>query len=152
MGIAETSAKDAHFRFLSSSQFETLSFLAEAIVPGSSKARAADFIDLLLSVEKEKNRREFADSLSAFEAESAKRYGKKVAAVSPADLNEMLKDASSRRETDGKMPPLGAAFANLKEWISGAYYSSEIGMRELGWTPDRVFSEFPGCTHSDHNS
>ena len=29
----------------------------------------------------------------------------------------------------------------------GAYYSSEIGMRELGWTENRFFASFPGCTH-----
>jgi hypothetical protein len=37
----------------------------------------------------------------------------------------------------------------LKGWISVAYYSSEIGMKELGWTPDRVFASFPGCEHPE---
>ena len=38
-------------------------------------------------------------------------------------------------------------FDLLKGWIAGAYYSSEIGMRELGWTGNVVFAEFPGCQH-----
>jgi hypothetical protein len=37
----------------------------------------------------------------------------------------------------------------LKGWVSGAYYSSEMGMRELGWTEDRVFASFPGCEHPE---
>jgi len=45
-----------------------------------------------------------------------------------------------------KFRPSGR-FENLKGWISGAYYSSEMGMRELGWTEDRVFGSFPGCEH-----
>jgi hypothetical protein len=40
-------------------------------------------------------------------------------------------------------------FENLKGWVSGAYYSSEMGMKELGWTGDRVFAGFPGCAHPE---
>ena len=36
-----------------------------------------------------------------------------------------------------------------KGWISGAYYSSEIGMRELGWAGENFFDAFPACEHSD---
>lgn len=38
---------------------------------------------------------------------------------------------------------------NLKGWISGAYYSYEAGMRELGWTADYAFAAFPGCAHPE---
>jgi len=40
-------------------------------------------------------------------------------------------------------------FENLKGWIVGAYYSSEPGMRELGWTDNMFFPALPGCDHSD---
>jgi len=40
-------------------------------------------------------------------------------------------------------------FNNLREWISGGYYSSEIGMRELGWTGQLFFDKLPGCDHPD---
>jgi hypothetical protein len=152
MEAAEAAANGANLHFLSAAQFESLAFLAEAIVPGSSKAKSAEFIDLLLSVEEEKNQDKFVRSLSQLDAESTKRFGKKLAAIAPADLNGLLVDASSQPKADEKTESLRNAFENLKQWISGAYYSSEIGMRELGWTADRVFSEFPGCTHSDHNS
>ena len=38
-------------------------------------------------------------------------------------------------------------FEHLKGWISGAYYSSEPGMRELGWTGNVFFDKFTGCQH-----
>jgi len=68
-----------------------------------------------------------------------------------------LTDASSRpnnaktRDTgaEKKESELYSHFENLKSWISGAYYSSEVGMRELGWTGDYVFEAFPGCAHPD---
>ena len=40
-------------------------------------------------------------------------------------------------------------FEEIKTRVSGAYYSSEIGMRELGFTGRTFFDGFPGCTHPD---
>jgi gluconate 2-dehydrogenase gamma chain len=152
MERAEAIAGDAKLHFLNVSQFESLSSLAEVIVPGSSEAKVAGFIDLLLSVDEEKHQKEFARSLAALEAESAKRYGKEFAAISSAEKNELLIYVSSLAKEGHSETALREAFDNLKEWISGGYYSSEMGMRELGWTPDRVFAEFPGCSHDAAHS
>jgi len=35
----------------------------------------------------------------------------------------------------------------LKEWIVGAYYSSEQGMKELGWDGNFAFEKYPTCEH-----
>jgi hypothetical protein len=41
-------------------------------------------------------------------------------------------------------------FELLKGWIAGAYYSSEAGMRELGWTGTVIHERFVGCEHGTH--
>jgi hypothetical protein len=56
---------------------------------------------------------------------------------------------NSSGSAEKENPRLHGHFENLKGWISGAYYSSEVGMRELGWTGDRVFASFPGCEHTE---
>ena len=49
-----------------------------------------------------------------------------------------------------KLPPtLRDRFELLKERVASAYYSSEKGMKELGWTGQMVHADFPGCTHPD---
>lgn len=149
MSHAETAVADGKLQFLNAQQFESLSALAEAIVPGSTKTNAVSFVDLLLSVDKEKHQKEFVTSLAAMESESSSKYGKRFPALSDAAKNELLTNASTARKTASGEPGLRDAFENLKEWVSGAYYSTEIGMRELGWTPDRVFAEFPGCSHAE---
>jgi hypothetical protein len=145
--------------FLNAQQDETLVALAEAIVPGSGKAQVNRFIDLLLSVDTVEHKKKFVESLAAFEAESQKRFGKGFASVEAGQQNGLLTNASagSAKEnsavgdkTDGSN--LHAHFENLKGWISGAYYSSEAGMRELGWTGDYVFASFPGCEHPEGHS
>lgn len=131
--------------FLGAQQEETLASLAEAVVPGSRKAQSDRFIDLLLSVDTAANQKNFADALAAFETESQKRFGKRFPALNANEKNALLTDASTGEEKSG----LRKHFEHLKGWISGAYYSSEAGMRELGWTEDRVFEKFPGCEHPE---
>jgi hypothetical protein len=144
--------------FLNQFEGRRLVVLAERIVPGSEKAKVNQFIDLLLSVDNEKHQRDFVDALAAFEAESGKRFGKHLPALDGAQLDEILTDASvskvgGQATSDGTQErALHEHFENLKGWISGAYYSSEAGMRELGWTGDYAFASFPGCEHPEGHS
>lgn len=143
--------------FLSLQQHESLVAVAESIVPGSSKAHVSRFIDLLLSVDKPENRHTFVESLAAIDAETQKRFGKRFTAIDEEQKNSFLTDASlksnepdaSATGAEPKQSTLYAHFESLKGWISGAYYSSEAGMREMGWSGDYGFEKFPGCTHPD---
>lgn len=152
--LADTDWKPA---FLSLQQIEILRALAESVVPGSTTAQVSRFIDLLLTVDKPENQREFLESLTALDAEAQKRFGKGFPAVDDEQRNALLSDVSRKAEspkafptdTRKKQPTLYDHFENLKGWISGAYYSSELGMRELGWTGDYVFEKFSGCVHPD---
>jgi hypothetical protein len=149
MHLAEANTVGGKLHFLGAKQFESLAALAETIVPGSTKANVANFVDLLLSADKEEHQKEFVSSLEAVESASEGKYGQRFFALSNAQKNEFLNAASNAAKATGGEGGLREAFENLKEWISGAYYSSEMGMRELGWTPDRVFAEFPGCSHAE---
>jgi Gluconate 2-dehydrogenase subunit 3 len=151
--------------FLNPHQNETLVPLAERLVPNSSKAQVNRFIDLLLSVDTAETQKKFSESLAAFDQESMHRLGHAFKDISAAEQDELLTvfsaDAShyenSWRDSPEDTPPpktseqgrltLGDHFDNLKTWVTGAYYSSEIGMRELGWTGVVFYLDFPGCQH-----
>jgi len=142
--------------FLNLQQNESLIAIAEAIVPGSTKAQVNRFLDLLLSVDTDTHKKEFVAALAAFEAESQKRFGKGFPSLDNRQRNMLLMEAAAtpaKEDATGNVGKensgLHGRFENLKGWISGAYYSSEMGMRELGWTEDRVFGSFPGCEHPE---
>lgn len=143
--------------FLTSQQNELLTALAESIVPNSTRAHVSRFIDLLLSVDKPENQRKFAESLTALDAEAQKRFKKTFPALDEEQKNAFLTDASTKpknaqapeSEAERRQSALFGHFENLKGWISGAYYSSEVGMRELGWTGDYAYAAFPGCAHPE---
>ena len=111
-------------------------------------------------------RRDFLAALGAIQAESLSRFGRPWLSLDAAQKTVLLTrrldrtavaDApllDSRRAGPGaraaKRPPtLRDRFELLKEWIATAYYSSEKGMKELGWTGQMVHAGFPGCTHPD---
>lgn len=163
---AKTVASDWTPEFLDPHQNESLIVLAEHIVPGSTRAQVNRFIDMLLSVDTSQNQQKFITSLAAFDAESLNRFGHPFKALTEGQQNELLTFASTTEpglkegEKDWSWfavptkPPAEALhltlrdhLENLKGWISGAYYSSEVGMRELGWTGEYFFESFPGCEH-----
>jgi len=132
--------------FLSTAQFAAANKLSEAIIPGSEKAQSAQFIDLLLSVDTANHQEHFVASLSAIDSAARKAFNKGVAQLNENELRQLLEAASAKDSADYQH------FANLKHWCAGAYYSSEIGMRELGWTPDRVFPVYPACVRTESHS
>lgn len=166
VAAADTKAAAKAYKpeFLDAHQFATLEVAAERIVPGSTKARVAPFVDQLLAVDTQSNQRNFLSALGAFEMQAIEEFKKPWKALTPAQQDQLLTTASTA--DSGKLPPgpdsdprrPGAAagkttirdhFENLRGWISGAYFSSEIGMRELGWTGEMFFDKLPGCDHPD---
>jgi gluconate 2-dehydrogenase subunit 3-like protein len=151
---AAAAAGDWKPAFLDAHQSATLVSLAEHVVPGSTAAGVTPFVDRLLSVDTPENQGRFLNALGALEGESIERFGHPWKALSPAQQVELLTAASTA--APGAKDASGATratlrdhFDHLKGWISGAYFSSEIGMRELGWTGNVFHASFPGCPHPD---
>jgi hypothetical protein len=163
---SETSWKPA---FFDPHQSETFAILAERIVPGSGEAQVDRFVDLLLSVDTQENQKQFLNSLSAFEAYSLSNYQQPFKSLSEEQQNRVLTVASTMKPGEAfrrgrqRRHVLGPAaqqageessltlrdhFENLKHWVSGAYFSSEPGMKYMGWTGQVMWSSFPGCKHS----
>jgi hypothetical protein len=134
--------------FLDAHQLKTLEVLAEAIVPGSTAAKVAPFLDQLLAVENAQSQRGFIGALGAFDMAAINKHGKAWKGITASEQDALLQEASA----EGGTPPLGGHFQNLKSWIAGAYYSSEPGMKELGWTGNVFHQELPGCTHPGGHS
>ena len=148
--------------FLDAHQYATLAAIAERMVPGSTKARVAAFIDQLLAVDTNDSQRSFLGAMGAFEMQAIDKFAKPWKSLTAAQQDELLTAASTGASglktagsdprghdagrTEGKATSYNH-FINLRSWISGAYYSSEVGMRELGWTGEMFFTELPRCQH-----
>lgn len=168
-GPAEASWSPA---FLDPHQNETLIVLGERIIPGSGRAQVNRMIDLLLTADSQQSQRRFLESLSAFDGEAIARYRKPYQDLTEEQQNAILtaastaesgrKDAGDDQEAPSTPPssfPATSAsqsaltlrdhFENIKDWVSRSYYSSEVGLRDLGWTGRLAWDHFPGCEHPD---
>jgi hypothetical protein len=152
--------------FLDAHQLETTAILGERILPGAGKLQVERFIDQLLAVDTVENRERFLVALGAMEGEAIGRFRRPFKSLSAAEQDEVLTAASTAKPgreekhwtpgTPAVTRPAPAApttlrdhFDHIKGWIVGAYYSTEAGMRELGWTGQQFFESFPGCPHPD---
>jgi hypothetical protein len=136
--------------FLDAHQLKTLEVLSEAIVPGSTKARVAPFLDQLLAVESAQSQRAAIAALGAFDMLAISKHNKAWTALSAGEQDALLQLASTAESgRPNNTTTIRDHFQGLRGWISGAYYSSEVGMRELGWTGNVIFQSLPGCTHPD---
>jgi hypothetical protein len=154
--------------FFDAHQNETVIALAERILPNSTQAQVNRFIDTLISVETQENQKKFLAALGAFDHEGIANYDRPFKVLTEEQQNAILTSASTaepsepgpgarrRRRptvpkpgTDEPVITLRDHFENLKGWVSGAFYSSEFGMKELGWTGQVAWESLPGCPHPD---
>jgi hypothetical protein len=155
-------------RFLSPHQFATLEALAERIVPGSRLAKVAAFVDSQLAIEGALRQQKLLGALSHFESLAIDGHARPFRALGAKEQDAILEAASKTEagipeddrnwgwfqvpSTQAPGPPKYSSrdhFEEIKTRVSGAYYSSEMGMRELGFTGRTFFAAFPGCTHPE---
>jgi hypothetical protein len=156
--VPDLSAADWKPVFLDNHQNETLVVLSDRIIPetdtpGANAAQVNRFIDLLLSVESRETQQSFLNSLSYIDGESRRRYGSRFVDLPPQLQNELLEflafpvgQSGWTRENEGGDPGHGH-FENLKGAISQAFYTSEIGMKSLGWDGQVIHAPPVGCVH-----
>jgi Gluconate 2-dehydrogenase subunit 3 len=166
--VAKAQTPAAKPVFLDEHQFATLGVLCARIVPGSEKAVTDRFIDELLAVTQPERQRRFLSALGAIDGASNARFQKPFKALTEAQQVEVLEAASTGEPGEQEwtwapgsvlMKPdlssdtvtLRDHFDHVKGWISSAYYSSEAGLKELGYTGQMFFPTFPDCTHPEHS-
>lgn len=142
--------------FLDAHQNDTLIALADRILPatatpGATAAQVNRFIDLLLAAESRERQQSFVNSLSWIDGESQRRYRAPFASAPPEDQTELLEFLAYPMGASGwtgqaiAEPGGHEHFERLKGWISEAFYSSEIGMKSLGWDGNMMHGVFLGC-------
>jgi len=169
---AQEKAKDAAGspEFLEPYPFAMLETLGERIVPGAGAAGCALFVDTLLAVGTRDERQRFLSALGAIDAASRDRFDVPWSGLTGPQQDELLAAASTAqpgREDRAWRPASSVAdylarvqaekapitlrdqFDHLKGWVMGAYYSSEAGLRDLGYDGPVFADSFPGCSHPD---
>jgi hypothetical protein len=106
-----------------------------------------------MSVEKTETQRAFLAALSFIDGACIEQYGSAFVHLPREQQMDFLHLIAypHTHETWGEESepyPGNDHFEKLKEWISGAYYSSPAGLKEIGWDGTFPHGQFSGCGHS----
>jgi len=148
-------------RFFKPQEFETVNVLTEIIIPtdetpGAREARVADYIDFVVwsaAEFKPSLQREWTEGLVMLDRLSKGKYGAPFREISTANRESLLTEMSLP-EREPAMRHEGFEFYRLlKEMTVEAFYSSRVGLIDvLDYKGLAFLSEFPGCTHPEHQS
>jgi len=160
----ELEAADWKPLFLDAHQNETLIALCDLIIPatgtpGAKEALVNRFLDLLMSAEKSETQREFTAALAYLDGACLERYKAAFVYLPREQQLEILAlfayPHTQQTWGEGIVDfPGYRHFENLKQWIVGAYYSSPVGLKEIGWDGTFPHGVFSGCQHAegDHSN
>ena len=164
-------------QFFKPDEFETVEILTEMIIPtddkaGAKEAQVANYIDFVVfsAAEFEPSlQREWNEGLAWLERESKRLHGKSFRQLAAGDREKLMMDMSlpervstSRRSLPGQASiaatenaahPGFKFYRLVKEMTVDGFYSSRVGLIDVLEYKGRTFlSEFPGCTHPEHQT
>ncbi len=139
-------------KYFSAPQYATLIALCDAIIPkdeksgGAVEAGTPEFIDLLTS-ENEKYQLRLGGSLFWLDGFCSDRYGKVFLECAPEQKKEVLDLIAFRKNAkqDSALSQGVAFFAFLRRLTCDGFYTSKIGVADLGYIGNTSLHEFPGC-------
>jgi gluconate 2-dehydrogenase gamma chain len=139
-------------KFFSSRQYGTLRALCQTIIPadqesgGAIEAGAPEFIDLLTSENKEL-RLQLGGGIMWLDSTCSERYGQSYLDCKAEEQKEILELIAFRKnaEASPSLRPGVEFFSTLRKFTADGFFTSEIGMKYLGYVGNTYLSEFPGC-------
>ena len=139
-------------KYFSEHQYETLRALCRAIIPadeksgGAIEAGAPEFIDLLTS-ENPDYQLTLGGGMMWLDAACTDRFGKVYLECTPAQQKSMLDLIAYRKnaQADPSVSQGVEFFSFLRNLTADGYFTSEIGIKDLGYMGSTYLKEFPGC-------
>ena len=153
MITAEKAATNTYApKFFAAHDYKTLQTLCETIIPadadcgGAIEGGAPEFIDLLTS-ENIDYQRILGGGLLWLDATCSDRYNAAFTDCSPAQQKEILDQIAyvNNAVSDPSLNQAIEFFSFLRNMTADGFFTSEIGIKYLGYIGSTFLKEFPGC-------
>ena len=139
-------------KFFTAHDYKTLQTLCQTIIPadadsgGAIEAGAPEFIDLLTS-ENPDFQRILGGGLLWLDGACSDRYGNAYLDCTPEQQKEILDLIAYKRNAivNPALNPGVEFFAFLRNMTADGFFTSEIGIKYLGYIGNTFVKEFPGC-------
>lgn len=139
-------------KFFIGHDYKTLQSLCQSIIPaddqagGAIEAGAPEFIDLITSENKD-YQLSLGGGLMWLDTTCADRYGNRYLECTSDQQKEILDQIAYAKNAkkDSSLSPGVGFFALLRKFTADGYFTSEIGIKYLGYIGNTFLKEFPGC-------
>ncbi len=138
---------------LSDSARQTTAALCDLIIPAESAAPAAsavgvvDFIDEWISApypQQRGDREVILPGLLWIEAESQKRFGKAFPSLNEAQKSAIADDVCAPARARPEFASAAKFFAKFRDLTAGGFYTTPVGMKDIGYTGNVPLDRFDG--------
>ncbi len=139
-------------KYFTAHQYKTLESLCQSIIPadsecgGAIEAGAPEFIDLITS-ENEEYQARLGGGLIWLDATCQQRFSK-IYLQCPLEKQKEILDLVAYRRSVKSDPTLHTGvqfFSFLRKLTADGFFTSEIGIKYLGYIGNEFLDEFPGC-------
>jgi hypothetical protein len=120
---------------------------ADDVSPAASKVGVVEFIDEWISAPYPQQRADRAivlPGLEWLEAESGKRFGKGFAAINDAQRASIADDICFQGRAASQFEAAAKFFAKFRDLTAGGFYTTPIGMKDIGYTGNVPLTSFDG--------
>ena len=139
-------------KFFAAHEYKTLQTLCQTIIPadtdsgGAIEGGAPEFIDLLTS-ENTEYQVKLGGGLMWLDGTCSDRYGKVYLDCSPQQQKEILDQIAYRNNavSDARVSQGIEFFSFLRNMTADGFFTSEVGIKYLGYVGSAFLKEFPGC-------
>jgi gluconate 2-dehydrogenase subunit 3-like protein len=137
-------------KFFEPHQWQTLKKLCELIIPpdeksgGALEANAPEFIDLLTS-ENPEFKIQLSGGLRWLDSYCRNLYLQPFLNCSPEQQKATLRLLAYRKNSTAQISQGISFFSLLRNLTVDGFYTSQIGIKDVGYVGNDVMGEFPGC-------
>ena len=143
--------------FFDKHQYATVTELASLIIPtdetpGAKEAKVNEYIDMIVGESGHDVKKIYLDGLAWLDKTSVERHNKKFVDLTNNEQVAILTEISQIKNPTPENEVQAKFFRAIKDITIDGFYTSKIGIEELGYIGNTVLDEFPGCTHPEHQS
>jgi hypothetical protein len=143
--------------FFNKEQYALITELASLIIPtdetpGANEAKVNEYIDMIVGESDADTKKLYVDGLAWLDKTSRDRHQSKFLDLSAERRIGILTEISQIKETTSENQLQAKLFKAIKNITIDGFYTSKVGIEELGYIGNTVLDEFPGCTHPEHQS
>jgi gluconate 2-dehydrogenase gamma chain len=138
-------------QFFTAHEWATVSLLVDYIIPRDEKSGSAtdagvpEFMDFMMTVDQPARQIAMRGGLAWIDRECVTRFDQRFVTATDAQRRAVLDDISWPRRARPALQAGVTFFASFRDLTASGFFTSKIGMQDVGFRGNTVVREWKGC-------